>query len=393
MPGNHAFLSPSSSVRWYFCPPSARLCEQYPDQGSVYAAEGTEAHALCEYFVKQMICEPCLDPRPTMQYYSPEMEEAAAGYARYIMEKVEAYEDTAPTFHGQLSPDDVCKIFVEQRLDLREYIPQCMGTADCVIISRNVAEVIDFKYGMHPVPATSMQLRIYALGVCEMFSHLYDFRKVKMSVYQPRLHSVDETEMTVAELYTWAKDELAPRARQAFDGVGQFSCGDWCRCCRARRNCRELAAHELEIAKYEFADPNILSDEEIADVLSRVDALTAWAEDVKKFALAEALKGHAYPGFKVVAGRANRRFSDDAAVAARVRKAGLDPYEEKKLLSVTALEKLLGKKAFSDLLSDLVTRPEGKPTLVPDSDKRPEWITADKEFAELLKESEEIVYE
>ena len=291
---------------------------------------------------------------------------------QYILEKVERYKAESPGAEPS--------VFVEQGLDLREYIPQSMGTADCVIIAGDTAEIIDFKYGMHPVPATSMQLRIYALGACEVFSHLYDFTRVRMAVYQPRLHSVDETEMTVADLYAWAVNELSPRARQAFDGVGEFACGDWCRCCRARRNCRALADYQLEIAKYEFASPATLSDEEIADVLSRVDALASWAEDVKEYALAEALKGHSYPGFKVVESRTKRLFTDDEAVAARVKKAGKEPYETK-LLGVKAMEDLLGKKAFAELLSDLVTRPEGKPTLVPDSDKRPELITADKEFA------------
>ena len=314
---------------------------------------------------------PCVDPRPSLQYYSPEMEEAAEGYVQYILEKVERYKAESPGAEPS--------VFVEQGLDLREYIPQSMGTADCVIIAGDTAEIIDFKYGMHPVPATSMQLRIYALGACEVFSHLYDFTRVRMAVYQPRLHSVDETEMTVADLYAWAVNELSPRARQAFDGVGEFACGDWCRCCRARRNCRALADYQLEIAKYEFKEPELLSDDEIADVLCRVDALTAWANDVKEFALSEALRGHRFPGFKVVAGRANRYFTDENEVAARVKAAGKVPYE-KKLLSLTAMEKLLGKKAFSEMLSDLVARPVGKPTLVPDSDKRPELIPATEEF-------------
>ncbi len=370
MPADHAFLSPSSSIRWYFCPPSARLCDQFPDQGSVFAAEGTEAHALCEYLLKSALGRPCVDPRPSLQYYTPEMEESASGYVQYILEKVEAHKAAAG-----LSPS----VFVEQRLDLRGYIPESMGTADCVIIAGDTVEIIDFKYGMHRVPATSMQLRIYALGACEVFSSLYDLSHVRMAIYQPRLSSVDETEMTVADLYAWARAELAPRARQAFDGAGEFACGDWCRLCRARRSCRALAEYQLEIAKYDFSDPALLSDAEIADVLSRVDDLVAWAADVKDYALREALKGHPYPGFKLVEGRTNRRFTDDAAVAARVESAGRDPWE-RKLLGVATLEKLLGRKAFADLLSDLVTRPEGKPTLVPVSDKRPELITARQEF-------------
>ena len=381
MPGNHAFLSPSSSVRWYFCPPSAHLCEQYPDQGSVYAAEGTEAHALCEYLLKSALGMDCVDPRPSLKYYSAEMEECCTGYMQYVLEKVATYAAVMK----EKDPDSVPavpSVYVEQRLDLREYIPESMGTADCVILAGDTAEIIDFKYGMHRVPATSMQLRIYALGACEVFSHLYEFSRVRMAVYQPRLSSVDETEMGVADLYAWAREELAPRARQAFDGVGEFACGEWCRMCRARRNCRALAEHQLEIAKYEFASPALLSDAEIADVLSRVDALVSWAEGVREYALLEVLRGHEIPGFKAVAGRTVRKFTDDAAVASRVENAGMDPWE-RKLLGVTALEKMLGKKKFSELLADLVSRPEGKPVLVPASDKRPEVVPAEKEFANL----------
>ena len=197
MPDKHAFLSPSSSVRWYFCPPSARLCEQLPDQGNVFASEGTEAHALCEFLLKDALGMECADPRPTLQYYTEEMEEAARGYVRYILEKTAAYRAAAAG-----TDSGTPMVFVEQRLDLREYIPESMGTADCVILAGDTAEVIDFKYGMHRVPATSMQLRIYALGACEVFSFLYDFSRVRMTVYQPRLSSVDETEIGVAET-TW----------------------------------------------------------------------------------------------------------------------------------------------------------------------------------------------
>ena len=411
MPGNHAFLSPSSAVRWYFCPPSARLCEQFPDQGSIFMAEGTEAHSLCEYLLKSSLGIPCVDPRPSLQFYCPDMEEAAQGYVQYILEKVERYkaemsEASAETKDvsaesGEILSEPVSgsaapAVFVEQRLDLREYIPQSMGTADCVIVAGDTVEIIDFKYGMHRVPATSVQLRIYALGACEVFSSLYEFSRVRMAIYQPRLSSVDEAEMTVAELYEWAASELAPRARQAFDGVGEFACGDWCRICRARHNCRALAEHMLEIAKSEFAPPALLSDAEIAEVLSRADSLAAWASDVRDYALSCALKGHTYPGFKVVAGRSVRRFSDDAEVAARLERVGRNPWE-KKLMGVTALEKQLGKKEFASLLSDLVSRSPGKPVLVPVADERPELKTAEQEFAGSAvcenKESEDFLYE
>ena len=373
MPDKHAFLSPSSSERWYHCTRSAWLCEQFPDLGSVFAAEGTEAHQLCEFLLHGMLGIPDVDPRPGMTYYTDEMEEAAQGYAQFIREKLEAWKAQG------VKPE----VFVEQRVDLRAYIPESMGTSDCVIVADDTIEIVDFKYGMYRVPASSLQLRIYALGACELFRNLYDFHRVKMTICQPRLGTVDEASMDAADLYAWAEKDLKPRAELAFTGQGNFSVGEWCRNCRARRTCRELAAHQMEIAKYDFADPPLLSDEEIADVLSRVDDLVAWAAGIREYALQAALDGRRFAGWKLVEGKSVRKFTDDACVAARVEAAGVDPYE-KKMLGLTALEKKLGKKAFQSLLSDLVVRPQGKPMLVPVSDKRAEWSPANIEFADQL---------
>lgn len=371
MPDKHAFLSPSSAERWYHCPPSAWLCEQFPDLGSVFAAEGTEAHSLCEYLLgKYLGREGLADPRPGMKYYTPEMEECCQGYVSFVAEVMEGYrrQGVLPT------------VFVEQRVDLRRFIPESMGTSDCVVVGQDEICIVDYKYGMHPVPASSLQLRIYALGACEMFSALYDFSSVRMVVYQPRIGNVDESTMTVKDLYAWAVGELRERAQSAFDGKGSFCVGEWCRNCRARRQCRELAAHQLEIAKYDFADPPLLSDAEMSEVLSRVDDLVAWANGVREYALSRALAGQKIAGWKVVEGRSVRKFADDAAVCARVSAAGFDPYE-KKMLGVTALEKLLGRKDFKNLLADLVIRQAGKPALVPESDKRPEMDLASVDFA------------
>ena len=371
MPDKHAFLSPSSSERWFNCTKSAWLCEQFPDLGSVFAAEGTDAHRLCEFLLHDMLSMPDTDPRPGMTYYNQEMEEAAQGYVQFIREKLEAWKakGALPT------------VFVEQRVDLRAYIPESMGTSDCVIIADDEIEIIDFKYGMYRVPATSLQLRIYALGACELFRNLYDFTRVRMTIYQPRLGAVDEASMDVEELYRWAAEELKPRAELAFAGQGNYSVGEWCRNCWARRTCRELAAHQLEIAKYEFTEPPLLSDEEIADVLGRVDDLVSWATGVKEYALQAALDGRRFAGWKLVEGKSVRKFTDDACVAARVEAAGIDPFE-KKMLGLTALEKKLGKRDFQNLLADLVVRSQGKPVLVPVSDKRAEMNLASVEFAD-----------
>ena len=370
MPGKHALLSPSSSERWMHCPPSARLCEQFEDPGSVYAAEGTEAHALCEHLLLTALGRESTDPRPSFQQYSQEMQEAAEGYVQYVMEQVADFRasGTEPV------------VYVEQQLDLRSFIPDCMGTSDAVIVGGDTVIVCDFKFGMHKVPATSSQLKIYALGVCELLACLYDIRHVRTVIYQPRLSEVDEAEVTRDDLYHWANETLVPAAQLAYSGGGEFDCGEWCRFCRARHQCRKLADNQLALARYEFRMPPLLTDPEIADILGRVDDLVTWASGIKDYALQAALAGKRFPGWKIVEGRANRRITDERAAADRITSAGKNPYEQK-LLGITALEKLLGKKKFAELLDGLVERPQGKPVLVPMEDRRPEMNIANIDFA------------
>ena len=217
MPVKHAFLSPSSAERWYHCPPSAWLCEQFPDLGSVFASEGTEAHSLCEFLLRQKLGQAGLvDPRPSLQYYTSEMEECCQGYVQYVSEIVEDMRNRGS------SP----AVYVEQRVDLRRFIPESMGTSDCVIVGGDEICIVDFKYGMYPVPASSLQLRIYALGACEMLSALDDFDKVRMVVYQPRLSNVDDCSMSVVELYAWLPPNCMTGRRPPLSGRVRMRSGN-----------------------------------------------------------------------------------------------------------------------------------------------------------------------
>ena len=210
MPDVHAFLSPSSAPRWVNCPPSAALAAQFPDTGSTYAQEGTEAHRLCEFLLKTALGRKDIDPRAQLEYYDAGMEENCAGYVQFVMEKVAAFRKEG------LEP----VVRVEQRVSLESLIPHCFGTSDCLLIAGDMITVIDFKYGMVPVAASSLQLRLYAIGACELFSSLYDFTKVRTVIYQPRIPHVDEAEMDIRELYDWAREELIPKAKLAAAGEG-----------------------------------------------------------------------------------------------------------------------------------------------------------------------------
>ena len=372
---NHAILSASASHRWLNCPPSVRLTERIPDNGSIYAAEGSEAHALCEYKLRKLLGMEAHNPLDTpvgLQYYDNTMEDAATGYAALVLELLEEIRKSCP--------DPI--VMVEQRLDFSRWVKDGFGTGDAVIVADGTLHVIDFKYGTGvPVSAEgNSQMRLYALGAVDMFGELYDIDTVVMTIYQPRLSSISTDMISKTDLLDWAENTLRPLADLAYKGEGDLNAGSWCRFCKLRSTCRKRAEANLAVAQHEFKLPPTLSDEEIAVILDKLDDLIGWAGDIKEYALNAALHGKHFDGWKLVEGRSNRRYTDEAAVAQIVSETGRDPYEHK-LLGITAMEKLLGKKQFSALLSNLVERPQGKPVLVPTSDKRPEMANAKNDFA------------
>ena len=374
----HAYLPASASERWLRCPPSAKLCAQVEDHGSPYAQQGTDAHELAAYLTEKALGRHSRDPTENLTYYDAEMQEAAEGYAAFVMEQV----SEAKT----LCADPL--VCIEQTLDFSKWVEHGFGTGDCVIVADDLLHIIDLKYGLGVLVSASgedktgnSQLKCYALGALDTFGDLYDIRRIKLSIYQPRRGNVDTFELTRQDLLKWADDVLAPIARLAYEGLGEFTAGDHCQFCKVKATCRKRAEYNLELAGYDFEEGPVLETDEIAEILPRIDSLVSWAEDIKSYALEQALSGVRYPGFKLVEGRSNRKYSDEAAVAAVVSNAGYDPYE-KKLLGITAMTRQLGKKKFDELLSGLIVKPQGKPVLAPESDKRPEFNTAANDFME-----------
>ena len=370
---NHSLLSASSSHRWLHCPPSARLCEGYDDKGSNFAAEGTDAHALCEYKLRAALGMEAKDPTEDLSWYDAEMEESANGYAAFVMELVEEAKKNCS--------DPV--VLIEQRLDYSRYVAEGFGTGDCVIIADGTLHIVDFKYGRGILVEAedNPQMMLYALGALELFDCLYDIDTVSMTIFQPRRGNVSTYTLPKADLYEWADTVLAPAAELAWSGEGEYHCGEWCQFCKAKADCRERANANMELAKYEFKQPPLLTDEEVEEILGRIDELIAWASDIRDYALQAAIGGKHWTGYKLVEGRSNRKYTDERAVVAAVRATGYDPYEHK-VLGVTAMTTMLGKKQFNDILGGLVTKPQGKPTLVPDSDKRPAMTNIISEFME-----------
>ena len=373
MPGNHALLAPSSSERWINCPPSAKENAVQQDTSSSYAQQGTDAHALCEYKVKKALGHRVRDPTEDLTYFDEEMAECSDTYCEFVMEQVETAK--------QNCSDPL--VLVEQRLDFTRWVSESFGTADCIIVADGTLTVIDFKYGLGILveAENNSQMRMYALGALNLFESLYDIQTVRMIIFQPRRDNISIAEITKEELLEWAEKILVPAAVLAANGEGEYKAGKHCQFCKVKATCRKRAEYNLQMAQYDFAVPDTLSDDEISMILNRADTFIGWVNDVKTYALEQAISGKEFPGYKIVEGRSNRRYTNDDAVAAVVTDAGYDPFE-KKLMGITAMTKLLGKKRFHHMLGSLIEKPHGKPTLVPESDKRPAWNTAGDDFKE-----------
>ena len=372
-PKGHALLSASSSHRWLNCPPSARLCENYEDKGSDFAAEGTDAHSLCEFRLQEALGIEAVNPIENLTWYNEEMENCATSYASFVMEIVEELKasNSAPV------------VLIEQHLDYSKFVREGFGTGDCIIIADGELHIIDYKHGRGVLveAENNPQMQLYALGALEIFDGIYDIESVSMTIFQPRRDNVSTFSLSKADLYAWAEETLKPIAELAFKGEGQYNCGEWCQFCKAKTDCRKRAETNMSLAKYDFLDPPLLTDEEIEDVLSKIDNLVSWANDVKEFVFQSAMSGKVWKGWKLVEGRATRKYVNDEAVATAIINAGYDPYE-KKLLGLTEMQKRLGKAKFEEILGSLIIRPQGKPTLVPESDKRPAISTAKADFIE-----------
>ena len=373
----HALLSASGASRWLNCTPSAKLEEQYGvHTTSSYAKEGTLAHELAELYLRTDILknlsdadlEIALERIMSQEEFSDEMLDVVPIYVDYCIAQ----------YNEAKARSEISLIELEQKLDLTAYVPESFGTADCVVISDGVLEVIDLKYGKGvPVYATwNTQLMLYGLGALQKYDAMYDIHTVRLTIVQPRINNINSFEIAVNELREWAENELRQKANLAFAGAGELNAGDWCRFCAVKNRCKALYQKQVEIAKHEFKKPELLTDTEIAEIVLRVPALVEWANSVAEYARTQSLEHNkTWPGLKLVEGISRRKWADADKVAAtlfaRMPSLSEDEIYDMKLKSITTIEKLLGKSKFAELLSDLVIKPQGKPTLVALDDKRP----------------------
>lgn len=359
-PKNHAILSASSSHRWLNCNPSARLELEFEDRETTAASEGTAAHALCEHKLKRRL--KLRSDRPVSQFDNDEMEQHTDDYADFVMEQVTR----------ERRRDTETQVLIEQRLDFSCYVPDGFGTGDCVIVSKGRLHIIDFKYGQGVLvdAEENPQMKLYALGALREFGEKYQIKRVKMTIFQPRRENVTTWETTVCRLKRWADKDLKPKAKKAYNGEGNYCPGEWCLFCKAAVKCRARAEEKLRLAQSEFKLPPLLTDAEIEAVLEKLPDMKKWAEEIQDYALTSALNGKEWKGFKLVEGRSVRKYSDEDEVAKAAMSAGYNDIYKKSLISITDMERLMGKKDFATILGGLIVKPQGKPTLVPDTDKR-----------------------
>lgn len=363
----HAILSASSAKRWLTCTPSARFEDQYQDTTSSYAEEGTVAHALAAAKIEAAREDELKIHENT--YYNREMEEYIAEYVNFVFER----------YNAALAKTPDAMLFSEQRLDYSTWVPEGFGTGDVIIIAEGTLEIIDLKYGAGvPVQAQdNPQIKLYGAGAWAAFDMLFDITEIQTTICQPRLDSITTCSIPVPELLTWLQDEVAPKAQQAWEGAGEYNPGEHCHFCRALPHCRALAEYNLALAQYEFAPAQELTTEDIADILGRGNLLTKWVGKMQEYALASAISGTVYPGWKLVEGRSSRKYTDPDKVADVLTGAGFADaiIYTHDLLGISAMEKAIGKKTFTQLLVEtnkLVSKAPGAPTLTKDSDKRNE---------------------
>ena len=414
MPDVHALLSASSSKQWLHCPPSVRLQEGFPNESSVYAAEGTFAHEICEYKVRKYLHERVKRPQ-SEEYDTEEIEQITDVYAEFVISIIEQMKENG------------CEplAFVEERVDYSHISPSGFGTADMLIIGkdeqgRGILHVCDFKTGAGVfVDADhNSQMMLYAIGALSAYGFLYGIEIVRMSIIQPRLDNISTFECSRQELEDWG-ESIKPTALLAYEGKGEQHPGDWCRFCRAKPVCKACAEEALALCREDFLDldagafddtaeesdmtapyeadtqtavfkqPGLIPISELAEILPTLNRISSWIEAVFAFVSSEAINhGVPIPGYKVVEGRSKRVFTDTKAVVDTAVQNGYTDLYKQTLITLTEFEKMMGKKKFNELLGEYVAKPPGKLALVPESDPREpvDLTTPGQEFSALPDE-------
>lgn len=386
MGSGHSVLSPSSAKRWLTCTPSARLEQGFEDTTSDAAEEGTAAHLLAEIALNKLFFDKVIgvsvDEQALLDKYECEdMHDYVADYVDFVQEQYNSIKFRDPNV----------TIYLESKVDISMYVPDAAGTRDVCIVGAGLVKMIDLKYGkgVKVSAIDNEQLKLYALGTIEELSVVYDFEFLEMFIYQPRMDNISSMRIAVGDLINWASEYVIPRAKIAFTGEGEFVPGSHCQFCKVK-TCAARAEYELAVVKDEFAEVALLTPAEVVEILKREKGITSWLKGLSEYALDSALKGTEYPGMKLVEGKSNRVVKNEAKLVETLVANGVAEdklYKPKALQGITELEKVAGKKVFA-LAAVYLDKPEGKPTLVDESDKREAWTPGKGDFDAALSELE-----
>lgn len=371
---DHALLSASGASRWLNCPPSARLEErQKTSSSSVYAKEGTLAHEIADISVRletEMISKKVYNAEmrklKSHELFDDEMLDHAGTFVSIVKE----------SYQSALSLTDDAELLVEERLDFSHIVPQGFGTGDATVVGDRTLEVIDYKYGkgIKVEAESNPQLKLYATGALTKYDMLFDIEEVRMTIVQPRLNHYSTSVISKDELVEWAEDIVKPIAHKAFNGEGRKHAGEWCKFCKVKAMCKTYADKNLELARYDFKNPDELTIEDLALIKTQIPMLIDWANAVDKYLLDKATSGVKIPGMKLVEGRSNRKWKNEQAVVDILSSMyEKNKFVNEKLAGIMHIQKLLGKDEFKELLSEHVVKPPGKPALVEEADPRPEF--------------------
>ena len=375
----HAVLSASSSHKWLVCTPSARLEEQFPNKTSDYMEEGTLAHEIAEFKVKNYFSA---IPKATYtrrlnkfkkeKFFTQEMLGHTDTYLEFIKE--EALQTTTKPF-----------VAVEQKVDFSKYVPEGFGTADCILISKDTLQIIDFKYGkgVKVEAEDNPQMKLYALGALEQFGIFYNIKYIKMSIVQPRIDNISSYEIPVEPLLEWGEKTVKTQAQKAFMGLGDYVQGEHCRFCKAKGSCEFRAKENIKVVEEIKKSPGLLTNAQISEMLTKTEGVEQWIKDLKANALEKILKGEDIPDWKAVEGKSNRKIVDIDKAFEILEANGYDQaiLYERKPITLTQLEKVVGKKKLTETIGDYIEKPKGAPTLAKEKDKREAYrVSAAEEF-------------
>jgi|TARA_R110000850_G_scaffold24974_2_gene72535 hypothetical protein len=351
----HASLGASNAHRWLACAGSVKAESGLPNTSSVFALEGTTAHDLAELTLTTT--DGALD-----LFADREMAEFVRIYTDYV--------------RSLTYTSDV--ILIEQRVDYSDWVPNGFGTADAIVLNGDTLNVVDLKYGMgvQVYAENNPQGMLYALGAYAEVNHIAEIKNVMITIVQPRLNHISEWSISIEDLLRWAEWVTQRAEATQADDAPREAGEKQCRFCKAKHNCAALLKHTEGVLLTEFDSigelPNVdmLTDEQMSNVLASKSLIEGWISAISTHATERLETGTGFTGYKLVEGRSTRRWYDDEAAEFRLREmVGADKAIITKVISPTQAQKILGAKRKNEI-AEMIVKPAGKPTLVPDSDKR-----------------------